>query len=297
MRLIIRLTSVAIAALICTAPAAAKTWRKVVAREIFAPRQEPVAITEDGVTVTVTPGPADDESDAVVVVQFPGVAPYRVPRDEDRKSIYGLTVGIGRMAADDSVPTVLLGGYTGGAHCCATLQVISLIDGRPISEMLPMTDGDALDRFPRDIDGDGTSDIRWNDDSLLYQFASHAGSWQVPRIYNIVGGKSVVVSREPRYARIFRDFAKKALRSCRRNTTPENGDCAAYAYAMAILGRPEEGIRTADSLVRAPVPLWLPEDCEGGFDEEGNCPEGKLITFDAFEPALRYLMRKNGYLP
>src|SRR5688500_18115 len=113
MRSIVRLTGVAIAALICAAPAAAKTWREVVARDIFAPRQEPVAIVDGGVTVTVTPGPPDDESDAMIIVQFPGVAPYRAPRDEYRKSIYGITVGIGRLAPDDPAPTVLLGGYSG----------------------------------------------------------------------------------------------------------------------------------------------------------------------------------------
>ncbi len=89
---------IALSVLACAGPAAAETWSKVVASDIFGPREGPVAVTDEGVTVTVTPGPPDDESDAVVVVQFPGVAPYRVPKDEYRASIDGVSVGIGRLA-------------------------------------------------------------------------------------------------------------------------------------------------------------------------------------------------------
>jgi hypothetical protein len=295
--MIIRVAAIAIATLGWVAPTAAETWREVTASDVYAPRQTPVTVSDDGVTVTVTPGPPDDDSDATIVVEFPGFAPYRVPTDEYRTSIYGISVGIGRMARDDATPTVLLGGYSGGAHCCATLQIVSLVDGRAITETLPMTDSDRMKRFPRDIDGDGAVDIRWSDDSLQYQFASHAGSWNVPRIYNMAGGKALDVSRQPGFAGIFQDFAQKTLESCRKNDTPENGDCAAYAYAMAVLGQAEEGIGTAASLARPPGFLGLPEDCSVEYDENYQCPEGKEITFHSFEPALRWLMRKHGYLP
>lgn len=302
---LLRMAAALTAALAFTTAAGAKTWKQV------HPLQEQKAFTieSEGVTVVVSPPPpcpgdcevSDEEfaatySDATITVHFPGAAPFVLPRDEYRSTPYGISVGIGRLGPGDAAATVLVGGYSGGAHCCATLQAVSLIDGNPVVETLPMMDGETMKRFPRDIDGDGIVDIRWTDDSLLYQFSSHASSWQVPRIYNMAHGKAVIVSREPRYAGVFRDFARDTLRACRRNTTPENGACAAYAYAMANLGQAEDGIRTATDLAQQPVPLWLPQDCSVEYDENYECPEGKAITFDSFEPALRYLMQKNGYL-
>ncbi len=294
MRTILRLTAIAVAASIAMTPAAAETWSRVVASDIFAPRPTPATVADEGVTVTLTPGPPDDESDAIIVVQFPGVAPYQVPTDEYRASIYGISVGIGRMAREDPAPTVLLGGYSGGAHCCATLQVVSLVDGRPTAMILPMTDGEPADAFPTDLDGDGERDIRRDDDSLLYAFTSYAGSTSVPRFYNLRRGELVDVSRKPGFAAIFRDFAEAALAECRKREVESAGPCAAYAYAMALQGKAEEGIRTAVTLSREPV--WYPLDCTVEWVDD-RCPEGKERTFAGFEDALRWMMRKHGYLP
>src|SRR5688500_3385218 len=212
------------AALVGAVPAQAQVWEQVFPLQ----RMQTFTLEDEGVTVTVTPPPpyADDAeisdeefeatyADAKVTVQFPGLPAYLVPKVEYRSSPYGISVGIGRMAPDDAAPTVLIGGYSGGMHCCATLQVISLVDGAPISTLLPMKDGEPLDAFPTDIDGDGTRDFEWIDQSLLYAFTSYAGSWPVPRIYNLRRGEAVDVSREPRYAPKFRDFAANVLAECR----------------------------------------------------------------------------------
>src|SRR5690606_22399010 len=124
---------------------------------------------------------------------------------------YGISVGIGRMGPDDPAATVLIAGYSGGAHCCATLQAVSLVDGGPVSAILPMKDGAPLDRLPQDLDGDGVRDFRWIDNSLLYAFSSYAASWPVPRIYNLRAGTVADVSREPRFAPIYHKFARQAL--------------------------------------------------------------------------------------
>ncbi|MEO6388207.1 MAG: hypothetical protein ABIT16_04475 [Croceibacterium sp.] len=302
-----RLLVAALAALAlpaCTPAAeAASKWQSVYPSS----KQKSVTVADQGVTVIVTPAPPYDEDaddthdsfrnsyeDATVDVQFPGLPAFRVPKDEFRSSPYGISVGIGRLNRQDATPTVLLSGYTGGMHCCATLQVVSLVDGQPVVDTLPAMDGEPLGRFPRDIDGDGTIDIRWFDDSLLYQFTSHAGSWQVPRIYAIERGHLVDVSREPRFAPVFRDFARETLDACRKGEAGHNGACAAYAYATAVLGQADQGIRTAVSLAEASD--WLPSECTVAYVDD-MCPEGKEMTFDGFEQGLRWIMHKNGYLP
>jgi hypothetical protein len=269
--------------------------------------QKSFTVEAEGVVAEVTPPPpypedrevSDEEfeatyADAKIVVRFPGLPPYEVPRDEYRSSPYGIGVGIGRMGPDDAAPTVLIGGYSGGAHCCATLQVISLLDGRPSSTILPMKDGEPVDSFPQDMDGDGVRDIRWIDGSLLYAFSSYAASWPMPRIYNLREGVPVDVSREARFAPVFEAFARETLAECRSREAERNGACAAYAHAMAVQGRAEEGIRIATSLADANGEV--PYDCTVAFVED-QCPEGKERTFADFEDALRWTMRKNGYLP
>lgn len=296
-----RLLAALAAALACAAPAHARIWKEVFPLQ----DQKTFTISSEGVTVTVTPPVYDDEAedaqdsfrasyeDATIDVQFPGLPSFRVPTDEYRSSPYGISVGIGRLGRGDTAPTVLIAGYSGGAHCCATLQAVSLVDGQPISAILPMKDGDPLDGFPKDIDGDGVRDFRWIDNSLLYAFSSYAASWPVPRIYNLQGGAVADVSRQPGFAAIYRKFASEALAECRERHVESAAPCAAYAYAMAVQGRAEDGIRTAVSL--APEPVWYPSDCLVAYVDD-ECPGDQWRKFAGFEDALRWIMRKNGYL-
>lgn len=298
-----RLLAVAAAVtLACSAPAQGRTWKTVFPLQ----QLRTSVVASEGVIVTVTaPLPcrdacevSDDEfaahyADATITVAFPGIAPFTVPADEHRQTPYGISVGIGRMASGDAAPTVLIGGYSGGAHCCATLQVVSLVDGQPLVAALPMRDGEPLARFPRDLDHDGTRDLEWTDDSLLYAFASHAGSWSVPRIYRLARGEPIDVSHAPRFAPVYRKLGEQALAACRKGDGEPNGACAAYAYVRALQGDPEDGIRTAASLARPSE--WYPTDCTVALVDYA-CPPGRQRQFAGFEDALRWIMREHGYL-
>ena len=297
-----RLLAAAAAALACAAPAQAQTWKQVFPLQGLTTS----TVASEGVTVVVAAPPpcpgecdvSDEEfaatyADATITVTFPGAAPFLVPRDQYRSTPYGISVGIGRMAPGDAAPTVLLGGYSGGPHCCDTLQVVSLVDGTPAAVILPMIDGEPDDAFPIDLDGDGVRDIRREDGSLLYTFSSYASSWPVPRYYNVRNGQPVDVSKQPGFARHYRRFARRALRECRAGEIDNAGACAAYAYAMAQQGQAEDGIRTAVSLAREPV--WYPTDCLVDY-VDGECPGEQWRQFTGFEDALRWIMRENGYL-
>jgi hypothetical protein len=283
--------------LVSAVAANADTWKDVIPEA----RPRTALVSGDGVTVTIA---MPDEYDlreetptsaGMVTVKIARMRPFRLPNGTPREAHYGVSVGIGKLRRNDLQPTVFIRGYTGGAHCCHTLQIVSFVQGQVVVDKLPVADTPGLDAFPTDIDGDGTADIRWVDDSLLYAFTSYASSWHVPRFYNLRDGHPVNVSRRPGFAKIYRNFAAQTLVGCRNQVHGRNGSCAAYAYAMAVLGKPEDGIRTATSL--AEPSDWLPGDCSTEYVENDECPDGKAITFASFEPALRYVMRKNGYLP
>ena len=275
--------------------ASAGTWRTVNPLN----EQRVMTVKADGVTAVFEPqsrveiidGEEIEVGTVSAKVTFSGAAPFDVAMDETVLPHHGLWVGVGKLSKKDADPVVILTGYTGGMHCCVPFQLVTRHQGAVRVLDLPMMDGDPDTGFPRDIDGDGIADIRRADDSFLYAFTSYAGSWPPPRLWNLRDGALVDVSAEPRFAKFWQREAKKVGKYCRKGQV---GACAAYAAAMARLGRAEEGIATA--LTHAPKADWLPEPCTVDYVND-ECPEGKALVFSGFEEGLRWLLSERGYLP
>lgn len=285
----------AVVALALSQGAAAQTWRTV--NPLV--EQKAVTVRTKGATVMLEPqsrtvtedGETFEVGTVSATVTYSGTAPFEVALDETVIPTHGLWVGVGKLNKKDADPVVILTGYTGGMHCCVTFQLITRHQGAVRVLDLPMMDGDPDTGFPRDLDGDGIADIRRADDSFLYAFTSYAGSWPPPRLWNLRDGALVDVSAEPRFAKFWQREAKKVGKYCRKGQV---GACAAYAAALARLGRAEEGIATA--LKYAPQADWLPEPCTVDYVND-ECPEGKALVFSGFEEGLRWLLSEQGYLP
>ena len=291
---LLRLAVLALATLVLAQPASARTWRTVNPLA----EQKAATVRAEGVMVRFEPqshmetvdGEEFEIGTVRATVTFPGAAPFEVAVDDAVVPTHGLWVGVGKLGRRDADPVVILTGYSGGMHCCVTFQLVTRHQGEPRVLSLPMMDGDPDTGFPRDIDGDGMADIRRADDSFLYAFTSYAGSWAPPRLWNLRQGALVDVSTEARFAKFWQREAKKVGKYCRKGQV---GACAAYAAAMARLGQAELGI--AEAIRNAPKADWLPEPCTVDYVND-ECPEGKVIVFDGFEPALRWMLREQGYL-
>lgn len=304
------------AALLVSQPAAAHAFKLVQVDLVTGaatgkmPRAKTIA--EEGATVTLEPATirrgegedADDYPIYRITVTLPGHAPFVVPADEGRLDVHGVHVGVGRLAKGDPAPVVILEGYSGGMHCCGTFQMIAAVgdavgdSGGGAVKMLPLAgiDGGAGDHFPRDLDGDGVRDIERQDDAFRYAFASGAGSWSPPVIYDLRGGALVDVSAEPRYARVWERYAAKVLKYCRpANKFERNGACAAYAAAMGRMGRGAEGIKVAVAFAQ-PIAGFLPTPCRVVPNKDDGCPDGQEVEFGGFEPALRWFLDTTGYV-
>ncbi|MDE2595997.1 MAG: hypothetical protein KGL44_03870 [Sphingomonadales bacterium] len=281
------------------APVAAKPlWRAVnpiQKQRIVTLRGDLAEVRLEPTTRSIGEGEDKDEIAALhIAVTLPGQPVLELPPDEMRMDVHGLHVGIGKLSPRDAVPVVILEGYSGGMHCCATFQMVATVDGKARMLALPGIDGDLDDAFPKDIDGDGTADIVRADDSFLYAFASYAASWAVPAVYNLRGGALVDVSAEPRFARLYGTFAAQTRRYCAKSDEAGNsGACASYAAAMARQGKAEEGIAFAVAHVRQAD--WLPEPCTVALVDDA-CPEGKSRSFSGFEQALRWFLKEHGYI-
>ena len=254
-----------------------------------------VTIQGDGVEVTLQPK-IDAESilNLAISVRVPGYQTIIV-NDDGRPVWADRWVAIGKLSGDDPAPSVLLEGFTGGAHCCATLTAIVPNAGRlKVVEFEPV-DGDSDKVFPKDIDGDGTVDFERQDDSFRYQFASGAGSYSPPIFLNIYKGQIVDVSGQPGFRPRWLAFAKATRTRCMDKTDIDrNGACAAYAAAAARLGQFDTAM-TEVTKFASPSKDFLPEGCSVSV-KDGECPEAKKIKFYSFDSALRWFLRDRGYI-
>lgn len=264
---------------------------------VFADTPGTQTLSYQGVEVVLQPDPVEGEPDWIetsYVVRVPGYPPLIVRDDPPVSGYHSRWVGIGRLSRADPAPSVLLGGFTGGAHCCATLRAIIPDNGRLRVIEFPTRDGDTEDTFPEDVDGDGTVDIILQDDRFRYQFASGAGSWSPPMIYNVYRGQIVDVTTQPAYRSMWERYAREARRACAaRQNYDRNGACAAYVAAAARLGRYAIALLEVEGLASS-TSTFLPRSCRVA-EVNYQCPPGQEITFRAFVPALSWFLRENNY--
>jgi hypothetical protein len=188
----------------------------------------------------------------------------------------------------------LLGAFSGGAHCCATLRVITPFAGKLKVVELPAIDGGPEETFPKDINGDGVADIVRQDDSFRYKFSSGAGSFSPPVIYNIFKGQLVNVSADPSYRSLWASFAKETAQTCSdKSQTDRNGACIAYVAAGARMG--DYAGYLSRAVGWAEKDGQLPEECKVDLVDY-QCPAGQEIRFFTFETAAAWFLRENGYL-
>lgn len=189
-------------------------------------------------------------------------------------SEHGLSVG--RLDAEGH-RFVMWQAYTGGAHCCFLVQLI-LPDG-PERGVVSLGDYDMemMTGIPTDIDGDGRTDFVFRDDAFLYGFASFAGSFALPQIWNVEGGRAVDVSAAPRYRALFVDGIAETRPICLdpRGGDDRNGACAAFVAASARIGDFEEAWRAM----------------LGGYDRRDDAHPG-----GPFPQRLRAFLVAHGYL-
>lgn len=182
--------------------------------------------------------------------------------------------------------------YTGGMHCCQEMRVI--VRGPAGFEVVELGayDGSAID-WPKDVDGDGSLDFVVRDDRFLYAFESYAGSVAPPLVLNVIDGKKVDVSTDPRFRKVFERAAAETRKECIAEEYP-NGVCAAYAANAARLGQLDAAWPVILREYQRGVKTW-PDSCKVARDAEYNCPDGQEIEYPDYPTALRAYLKELGY--
>ena len=206
----------------------------------------------------------------------PPAPPDLTIRSLPTSPVYEHGLSVGRLDAAGN-RFVMWQAYTGGAHCCFNIQLI-LPDGpeRGIVS-LGNFDMEMMTDIPADVDGDGRTDFVLRDNDFLYAFASFAGSFAPPQIWNVEGGRAVNVSAASRYRALFVEAMAETRPLClERRDGERNGACAAFVAAAARIGEAD----------RAWVEMLQAYDRAGDGDGRGPFPE-RLRAFLAAHGYLR----------
>jgi hypothetical protein len=154
-------------------------------------------------------------------------------------------------------------------------------------------DGAGNVRFPADIDGDGVMDFVFADNEFYYTFDSYAGSWAPPKILNVVGGKVVDVSADPRFHKVYEDDMAKAQKYCLQNS---NGACAAYVADGTRAGQFEAAWKFMLAHYDAKAVWDYPTRCIGTMADDGSC-EGQELKPRDYPQALKWFLQDHHYIP
>ncbi|MES2989096.1 MAG: hypothetical protein V4808_14430 [Pseudomonadota bacterium] len=292
----IRLPCAMVAAfMLFAAPASAQTFSSVT----FSADKLSRSISDDDVRITLA-ARQDAELDSLITVsaaiRIPGFAPFTLDEGDPANIAFARQIAIGKLAKADAAPSVLFQTFTGGAHCCAQLWAVVPMGGKLETVKFGLLDGDGIDAFPVDIDGDDVVDFILKDDRFNYAFSSYAGSFAPPQIFNVIQGKLVDVSARESFAGTFEQTADEARALCAdTENSDRNGACATYVAASARVGKFDTAIRHASALAAKGGEIFLPTACTVPL-VDGSCPDDKEKSFPDFESALRWFLRDAGYI-
>jgi len=179
------------------------------------------------------------------------------------------------------VPTVLLGFYSGGAHCCTIVRAYSESGGTWTSVDQPI--GDPAVQVTRVND---TPAIVTADDSFAYEFTDYAASGLPVEVLTVDHGKFTDVTRQ--FPSVIRADATSWWTAFKKSPQDNLGVLAAWAADRCELGHQAQVMATLDSLqarhklgpnvsVTQSQPFW---------------PSGS-----GYVTALRTFLAKHGYCP
>ncbi len=216
----------------------------------------------------------------------------RFPDEMGRPALF-----VTEMDPANSRPEVVVEFYSGGAHCCESIDVLEEIPGRPGHwQTVNLGWHDGGERPPKDLDGDGLTEIVTTDESFLYAYGSYAESYAPPVIMGVRQGRQVDLTRRPSMRSFLRREEKRIRRFMRdqwrgRGRPVPAGILAGYVALKILLGEGPEGWR----FMLANLDPATPPTAACPLDESSvECPV-PLLQLD-FPAALALHLRTMDYV-
>ena len=244
-------------------------------------------------TITSKSDAKGDPPVPVLSIAAPGAPPVKLTGVGGFAGNAVALIGVVGLDPTAKRTAVLMQTFSGGAHCCTTLNLALLsggawrtyemtFDGGPGKGLVDTKDGAP----PLLLIGDGNFD---------YAFASHAGSFLLPRAYAVRSGRLYDISGEPRFAGRRGDAMSGALAGCQQTGGERNGACAAYVAASSLGGRHAAAWRRMLALYDRKSVIW-PNGCRVD-PGAGGCPKTDVLDFKSFPASLAWFLWRHGYFP
>jgi len=202
---------------------------------------------------------------------------------------------IAEMDKSNPYPEVVFATYSGGAHCCNEVRIVtSSKDGATWSEV----EGGAYDggiKGVEDADYDGVFEIVRTDNAFLYRFSSYASSFGPAQVKKLKGGKLVIATFEKSMEYLHRERLERVQGRVDLSSGQgeKNGLLAGYVALKYLVGEGAEGWKFMLANYDKTSDTGLTE-CTGGYDASNNCR--KEETFPDYPAALKHFLTAEGYI-
>ena len=230
-----------------------------------------------------------------VVVRVNGTEVGRLLGAEKWGSDPAAVVQIAEMDPFNPYPEVLLSSFTGGAHCCNQIQVLSSDRSGQNWREVTLGPFDGVNSPAEDPLKNGRFLIVDVDNRFLYRFACYACSTAPARIWQLQGEKFVDISHRPEFQPMHRrNLQGMAEWFQQKKPDSPNGFLAGYIANKALVGELYEGWDRMTHRYDT-ISNWGLTECEGKVDVNGKCL-GREIVYGSFPEALRAFLIETGYI-
>ncbi|MEY2984823.1 MAG: hypothetical protein RLZZ568_1440 [Cyanobacteriota bacterium] len=203
-------------------------------------------------------------------------------------------IQITEMDRDNAYPEVVFSTYTGGAHCCN--EVMILTSNPEGNQWFPVELGlfDGVPHPAVDIDHDGIDEYVERDNRFLYRFTSYAASFAPTQIWQLQGMNVVDVTHQPRFLFVHQQNLDEMSQRFSEDWLQDdpNGFLAAYVANKALVGQLPEGWQTMMKYYDD-TPAWGLSECKQ-YDDQYNCLQE--VTYDSYPEALRQFLIETDYI-
>ncbi len=245
--------------------------------------KEPHAASASGVEVRIN-------AQGVVTVRSGGREAASVSFDD--QGLYNSTAAqITRLDSSSRFPQVVVTHFTGGAHCCTLMKVLTFVNGRWESVDVGQFDSDGPQI--EDLNGDGAAELVGKDDSFDYAFASYAESYAPPKVLRLTGDRIVDVSHSPEFRRPILQMLLADQGLATPDMWRDNGFLGGWVAHNALVGNGAEAWRRMLELYNRNSD-WDLSVCTVATKGYAPCPEYAMRLRD-FPTALREHLAENGY--
>jgi S1-C subfamily serine protease len=188
-------------------------------------------------------------------------------------------------------PQVVATHFTGGAHCCTLMKVLTFVGDRWTT--INVGEFDSEGPQIEDLLGNGSAELVGKDESFDYAFASYAESYAPPKILRLARDRILDVSHSPEFRRPIIQMLLADQGLATPDMWRDNGYLAGWVAHSALVGNGAEAWNRMLSLYDRNSD-WDLSTCAVVTKNDDPCPEYAKRQRD-FPTALREHLGRTGY--